>query len=161
MKKLVAIAVAALALCAAACGKQPPPQAPAPAPAPKVNQAPATNVHAIKHRPPEDTKQGFYTEYREQRDLAFEAKKEYDAVRRDRSAAGDALNEPYVKWAIAVYDALRIAELHQKAGHDKERLPRLRELMQLRSDLTKALGPNEDPRVKKAQAAFQKVVEGN
>lgn len=148
MTRISLIVVAFVALVAAACGsKAPPPPANVNKPAP----APAVNNTKPNDKPSKQpTGPSLKTEYIKEVNAAFEAKKDYDAVRRDAAAAKGAIDEPYVKWAVALYGALALANRHEKNGHAKEDLPRFRELRQLRADLKTALGPSDDPRVKKA-----------
>lgn len=129
----------------AACGKNPPPPV---EPVKKNSQVPGANVHAgssgAKSKPKGES---YAAQYTKEMNAAFAAKKEYEPVRRDPEAN----KEPYVRWAVALYAALAWANKHEQNGHSKESLPRYRELRELKAgDFKNALGPSDDPRVKKA-----------
>lgn len=162
-RTILLLTVAALAL--AACG----PKAPPPAPNVPKNVPPVVRVNnppPIEQPKPDKRGTSYLKEYKEASQAAFaaklvydKAKQDYDKTRQNDPAKADknVLNEPYVTWAVSLYQALMYANKHEHNGYALSELPNLKDLKSHKGgDLKYALGPSDDPRVKKAQQEWEK-----
>lgn len=156
MARLGILLMALCALLGVACGKKAPPP---PEPAPVNKPAPKPVVNTPKPVPKEGEKprgKSYKDEYVKEKDAAFAAKKRYDSLRRDATAAKGAADEHYLEWAEHMFSALTLAKMHEKSGYSPDSLPELHELKRLKAgDFKNALGPMDDPRVKAAMKKLE------
>lgn len=119
---------------------------------PKTNspQGSGTGGGGNKKKAPKKGK-SYFREYKSALSDAFKSQKAYY-----RAEDKETKDEAYVKWAQDMFAALSYKKMHQLNGHSADKLPRVTELNQMRGgDFKNALGPSDDPRVKKAMKEYE------
>ena len=120
---------------------------------PKTNspQGSGTGGGGVKKKKAPKKGKSYFREYKSALSDAFKSQKVYY-----RAEDKETKDEAYVKWAQDMFAALSYKKMHALNGHSADKLPRVTELNQMKGgNFKNALGPSDDPRVKKAMKEYE------